>query len=161
MLHLELILHPTDFSEHSTYAFRLACSLARDHGARLLLLHVMPSPVVYGEMGPVLHTEEYQQLLWDNLHKLQPADPTIRVEHRLEEGNAAATITRVAADTHCDLIVMGTHGRSGLGRLFLGSVAEKVMRKATCPVLTVKSALPETLEDSSPQLVPEAEAHAR
>jgi hypothetical protein len=72
------------------------------------------------------------------LHRFQVSDPTVHVEHRLADGNPSEEILRQARDTGCDLIVMGTHGRRGLGRLLLGSVAEEVMRKAPCPVLTVK-----------------------
>jgi nucleotide-binding universal stress UspA family protein len=67
-------------------------------------------------------------------------DPKVLVEHRLVRGFAVEEILRATALTKCDLIVMGTHGRTGLGRLFVGSVAEQVLRKAPCPVVTVKAA---------------------
>src|SRR5262245_14240243 len=142
MLSLRTILHPTDFSERSDYAYRLACALARDYGARLLILHVVPPPVtVIGDAvwaGPV-HIDFKE--LQDKLSKLQGPDP-VRVERRLEEGNPAEEIVRVAREAPCDLIVMGTHGRRGLGRLLLGSVAEQVLRQAPCPVVTVKAPFP-------------------
>jgi quercetin dioxygenase-like cupin family protein len=69
----------------------------------------------------------------------RPSDPRIRVEHRLAEGNAAEEILRLGEAMHCDLIVMGSHGRTGLGRLLTGSVAEEVLRKAACPVMVVKT----------------------
>jgi nucleotide-binding universal stress UspA family protein len=72
---------------------------------------------------------------------MQAADPKLRelrLETKMVEGHPAETICRVAKEEGCDLIVMGTHGRSGLGRLLLGSVAEQVLREAACPVLTVK-----------------------
>jgi nucleotide-binding universal stress UspA family protein len=136
MLSIRTIIHPTDFSEHADYAFRLACALARDYDARLLVVHVAPV-VVYGEglmpLGPDTLTDE----LRDCLHKVD--DPAVKIEHRMLEGGAASEILRLAQETDCDLIVMGTHGRSGIGRLLLGSVADLVMRKAPCPVLTVKT----------------------
>lgn len=138
MLQLQTILHPTDFSDRSEYAFRLAGSLARDHGARLVVLHVMPPPVAYGETGFVMELQGYRATVEKELHQVRLPDPGVHVEYRLEEGNAASLIVEVASETNCDLIVMGTHGRTGLRRLLLGSVAEKVMRKAPCPVLTVK-----------------------
>jgi nucleotide-binding universal stress UspA family protein len=142
MLAIRTILHPTDFSERSEYAFRLACSLARDHGARLLVLHVVPPPqsVGYGEM-PVTFplSPDYREELEDKLRQFKSADPKLRVECRLEEGFAANEILRTAQETEADLIVMGTHGRTGLGRLLMGSVAEQVVRKASRPVLTVKA----------------------
>ena len=143
MLAIEAILHPTDFSKHSAYAFRLAGSLARDHGARLIVLHVVstlgPEQVSHGEAVSQLQPEGYQEKLWRDLRAIQPADPAIRMQHLLAEGDPAAEIVRVAAESGCGLIVMGTHGRTGLDRLVMGSVAEQVMRRAPCPVLTAKS----------------------
>jgi nucleotide-binding universal stress UspA family protein len=69
---------------------------------------------------------------------MQAADQNVRVEHRLEEGDAARVILEVAREIGAGLIIMGTQGRTGLGRLLLGNVAEHVLRKAPCPVLTVK-----------------------
>ena len=66
------------------------------------------------------------------------------MDTRVHEGDPATQIVRVAQETRCDLIVLGTHGRTGLGRLLMGSVAEQVLRKAPCPVLTVKTPFPET-----------------
>lgn len=139
MLPMRIILHPTDFSEHSNFAFALACAIARDYGARLLVLHaVTPPMVVYGEGILPPEPEEHKGRLREQLQKVVPTDPKIVVEHRLVEGDAAASILRVAEEIKCDLIVMGTHGRTGVGRLIMGSVAEQVVRKAVCPVLTVK-----------------------
>ncbi len=141
MLPIHTILHPTDFSERSRFALRLAGALARDYGARLILLHVaVPPVVVYGE-GAILPTpeEERDQLLAE-LEQLQV--PGVHVEHRLEEGDPVAEIVRVAEESRADLIVMGTHGRTGFGRLLMGSVAERTLRKAPCPVLTVRAPFP-------------------
>ncbi len=143
MLHLNAILHPTDFSGHSKYAFRLACSLARDHDARLIVLHVVTTLgaelVPVGEAATHLQPEGYRHILWDDLKRVQSADPTVSVDHRLVEGDPVAEILRVAKESACDMIVLGTHGRTGLERLLMGSVAEQVVRKAPCPVLTVKA----------------------
>jgi nucleotide-binding universal stress UspA family protein len=142
MLHLKAILHPTDYSNHSDYAFRLACSLARDHEARLIILHVVttlgPELVSYGEAAE-LQPEAYRQKLLDDLRRIQPRDAEVPVEHRLAEGDAADQILHVASETGCDMIVLGTHGRTGLDRLLMGSVAEQIVRNAPCPVLTVKA----------------------
>ncbi len=154
MLRLNTILHPTDFSERSNYAFRLACSLARDHGARLVILHVWLPPsgaLAAGEVAIPLRPEDYPPgALEEQLRRLQAPDPAVDVEHRLEQGNAPVEIIEVARETNCDLIVMGTHGRTGLGRLLMGSVAEQVMRKAPCPVLTVKAPFPSAESVSEP-----------
>jgi quercetin dioxygenase-like cupin family protein len=77
-------------------------------------------------------------------HWPQPSDPKVVVEHRVAEGDAPGEILRLAEAVKCDLIVMGTHGRTGLRRFLTGSVAEEVLRKATSPVLALKIPLPDT-----------------
>lgn len=135
------ILHPTDFSTEAADAFRLACSLARDHRAELLVIHVMPPPVCWGEVVARRPPDSYEHQLWrEYLEPLCAAEPDIHIEARIESGNPVERIVSIAAEEGCDLIVMGTHGRSGLGRVVLGSVAEQVLRKASCPVLTVRAA---------------------
>jgi nucleotide-binding universal stress UspA family protein/quercetin dioxygenase-like cupin family protein len=138
---IRTILHPTDFSENSRYAFETACALARDNQATLLIVHVM-MPSVAPALGapppdprqPVESQGSLARFPWP-----QPSDPGIRVERRLAEGDPAAEVLRLSEASRCDLIVMGTHGRTGLGRLLTGSVAEEVLRKAGCPVLVVKA----------------------
>src|SRR5262249_628889 len=95
MLAFRTILHPTDFSEGSERAFHLACSLARDHGARLVVLYVMPSPTIVYGAGPVaMLPEEYRQVAWEQLRRLMPPDPKVAVTHRLAAGDADAEILR-------------------------------------------------------------------
>jgi nucleotide-binding universal stress UspA family protein len=77
------------------------------------------------------------------LQQLLPRDSKVRVKHRLAEGDAATEILRLAKETQADVIVMGTHGRTGLVRVLMGSVAEQVVRKAPCPVVTVKTPPPQ------------------
>jgi nucleotide-binding universal stress UspA family protein len=145
MVTIKTILHPTDFSERSHYAFGLACALARDYRARLIILHVAEPPMpVTPATGPILPTAINLDIPREQLYKVRPSDPTIQVEHRLIIGTAATEILQVAEEAKCDLIVLGTHGRRGLGRLLMGSVAEQVVRRAPCPVMTVKTPLPET-----------------
>jgi nucleotide-binding universal stress UspA family protein len=153
MFPIRTILHPTDFSEYSQAAFQLACTLAHDHGARLILLHVATPPalVTYGELDRALERPSgYRRVLEQGLEKLQPPDSGTAVERRLEEGDPTAEILRLASEANCDLIVLGTHGRTGLSRLLMGSVAEQVVRRARCPVLTVKMPTPQApaLEES-------------
>jgi universal stress protein A len=138
MLPIHTILFPTDFSDNAQPAFVMACSLARDLGARVVVLHVMPPPLGDEEFEARNHPEEYYGSVRKVLHLIQAPEQNVRVEHRLEEGVPATVIVDVAREIHAGLIVMGTHGRTGLTRLLLGSVAEKVLRKAACPVLTVK-----------------------
>ncbi len=142
MLAIHTILYPTDFSEHSAHAFRLACSLARDYGARLVVLHVTAVPtIVYGEGVLPPDPQELRAAAERQLHRLEVPEGNVRAERRLVEGDAATEILRVAREVKVDLVVMGTHGRTGLGRLLMGSVAEQVVRQATCPVLTLKTPL--------------------
>jgi nucleotide-binding universal stress UspA family protein len=140
MFEIRTILYPTDFSDESAAAFGVACSLARKHGAEVVVLHVAP-PMTFGEFANQAQmAEEEEQLMEESLRPIQSPEPGVRVSHQLERGDAAELIVSVAQDLGSDLIVMGTHGRSGLSRLFMGSVAEQVLRTAPCPVLAVREA---------------------
>jgi nucleotide-binding universal stress UspA family protein/quercetin dioxygenase-like cupin family protein len=142
---IHTILHPTDFSPEALYGFRMASSLAKDYHATLVLLHVMlPSVVPYPHAMPnPLEPAEAQEALQGTFPWPEPPDPNVRVEHRVAEGDPADEILRLATALPCELIVMGTHGRTGLNRLLTGSVAEDVLRRAPCPVMTIRNALPE------------------
>lgn len=148
MLPLRIILHPTDFSDTADGAYRVARMLARECDARLVVLHVVGmhidlTPIVQEEMGvPLVLPKDYQAYLAtlrDRLREKYGPDREPHAETRLEVGDAAEEILRTADEIGCDLIVMGTHGRTGVGRLVLGSVAEAVLRRALCPVLTLRS----------------------
>src|SRR5215207_6266862 len=113
MLAVHTILHPTDFSGPSAYALGLACALARDYGARLIALHVTHMPPVFAGEGMVPPApEEIRTEAEEQLHQLPIPQDDVRVERRLELGDAAGEILRVAADVEASLIVMGTHGRT-------------------------------------------------
>jgi len=143
MFPIRKILHPTDFSELSRPAFELACSLAKDYSAELVLCHTyLPAMIPVGEgMLVELPPGEAEELA-ARLEGVKPADPRIAVTHRFLRGNPAEEILKLAHDVKVDLIVLGTHGRSGISRLLMGSVAEEVMRQAPCLVVTVKTQLP-------------------
>jgi nucleotide-binding universal stress UspA family protein len=138
MLAIRAILHPTDFSENSKQAFDLACSLARDHRARLIVVHVVPEPRVPlgGVMTPPA-AEDYPAAKKE-LEQIKVSDPRIQLDRRMAVGDPVTEICRFARNSKSRLIVMGTHGRKGLNRFLMGSVAEQVVRKADCPVLTVR-----------------------
>ncbi len=149
MLHLKTILHPTDFSEHSRYALELACALARDQTARVVLLHVVPFPTPATGAGAdtlALRKAEaaqqelksYRAEMEDRLHQAQAEASWLQVEYVFREGDVAAIILCTADELNCDLIVMGTHGRTAKTRTALGSVAEEVTHKAPCPVIAVQ-----------------------
>jgi nucleotide-binding universal stress UspA family protein len=140
---IRTILHPTDFSGPSEIAFRMACALARDCGARLVVLHVAEFPAnVYPEATRHDDPALRHPALWAKVRRLRPPSPEVPVEHRLADGDAAEEVLRAARETGSDLVVMGTHGRTGLRHLLMGSVAERVVRQAPCPVLTVKAPSP-------------------
>jgi nucleotide-binding universal stress UspA family protein len=139
MMPIRTILHPTDFSAPSEAALELACSLARSHAGRLVILHVAPYEVTVGGMMAVpLDPREFRDALNELRDRVVGPSPGFPVETCQREGGAAEEILRAADDVGADLIVMGSHGRTGLGRLLMGSVAEAVMRRAGCPVLLAK-----------------------
>jgi nucleotide-binding universal stress UspA family protein len=148
---IQTILHPTDFSEHSRAAFRTACSLARGWGARLVVLHVVPSApdILAAEMAaghrPSEHFAEdiegYRKEMQQRLDALEPPFAGVHIERVLKEGHVVPTILRTADEVGSDLIVMGTRGRTGSERAVMGSVAREVTHKAPCEVLTVRALL--------------------
>jgi nucleotide-binding universal stress UspA family protein len=142
MLAMGTILYPTDFSAESRPAFEVACALARDGGGRVVILHVERPPLASlgGFAGvPPLPSEYDRQNLEEQLRAIQPSHPGVAIEYRLEYGVPEEGILKIAQEIDADVIVMGTHGRTGLKRFLMGSVAEYVVRKAPCPVLTVRS----------------------
>jgi len=140
MLGIHTILHPTDFSERSQAAFSVACALARDYGAKLIVMHAIPRGTVeilaLSQLG--MQQGNIQKSFVNELKSIQSPDFSVQIEHRLEIGSPSHCILNVAKETQCDLIVMGSHGHSALGRLLTGSVADAVQHKATCPVLIVR-----------------------
>ncbi|HEY2787782.1 MAG TPA: universal stress protein [Fimbriiglobus sp.] len=141
------ILFPTDYSRSSVTAFEVACGLARDYRAEMVVCHVAPPPIPAVADGMVfdIPTGE-EKWMTEKLKAVRPTESGIRVTHRPVRGEAAREILGVAEACRADLIVMGTHGRTGLSRLLLGSVAEAVLRSAKCPVVTVRSFPPEEAE---------------
>jgi universal stress protein A len=146
------ILFATDFSPASDVASEYAVSLARESGATLLLAHVEEPMVSYfgGEMVMV-QSEQPNPILRRMLEERAPKAPNVKREIHLLHGSPANEIVRLANDGKVDLVVIGTHGRTGLTRLLMGSVAESIMRHAKCPVLVVKAAqsVPQPTRDES------------
>lgn len=136
------IIFPTDFSTTSDSALEEAASLARSRGDTLLIVHVQePSDFYRGEFYYGLPEPDVESLI-DMLHSISPKADEVRCEYRLLAGDPAAEIVRLARKEEADMIVMGTHGRSGVLRLLMGSIAEAVIRSAPCPVLTYKAPRP-------------------
>jgi nucleotide-binding universal stress UspA family protein len=141
------ILVPMDFSAPSDRALRYAATLAGRLGASVELFHVVEDPFMSGAWGSETYVPDIQQLLdgliadaSERLSTLKSslADKNVPVTTRVERGRPAHTIVERANAGGFDLIVMGTHGRTGLSHLIMGSVAERVVRNASCPVLTVR-----------------------
>ena len=122
-------------------ALELATTLARERGAKLMIVHVEEPPVAYGAGDLYYGIEEpNREQLQKMLTEVLPTDPAVGYEHQLVIGSPATAIVYLAERENVSMIVMPTHGRSGLTRMLMGSVAEEVVRKAKCPVLTVKAA---------------------
>ena len=147
MIKLDRILVPTDFSDFSRPAMLYGCAIAARFGAELHLLHVVPDPAMLVPEAAAFSVETMQaqseslgkgaqetlqQLPPDNWENEKPVVREVRV------GAAFMEIIDYARENEIDLIVIGTHGRSGLMHVLMGSVAERIVRKAPCPVLTVK-----------------------
>lgn len=151
MVHLKRVLAPTDFSEHSRCSVRYAVEIAQKFGAELVLLHVVPDAVltlpdaVMPTPAPVADLAALTQAGKDGLTKLVSDEKLERLNPRCEVriGSPAGEIVAAARDLHADLVCVSTHGRTGLSRVLLGSVAELIVRQAPCPVLTVR---PKALE---------------
>ena len=135
MIRVNKILYPTDFSSYSNQAYFHALGLAEAYRASLTVLYVY-TPGSEGAEG----TGGDKRYWRNQLEQIRPANASIPVSHVFLEGDAAGEIVRYAADAAVDVIVLGTHGRTGVERLLMGSVAEKVMRDAPCSVLVVKLA---------------------
>ena len=143
---MKTILHPTDFSPASRPAFRKAIEMARKDRATLTLLHVMApmipagnlyiSPRTYDEWAAAA-TESAHKAMGGLLERARAAG--VKAKSIVVMGTPADAIVRTARTRRAELIVMGTHGRSGLSRVLLGSVASRVIATAPCPVLTVRS----------------------
>lgn len=140
------ILHPTDFSRASTPAFERAVEVAKDNRSELVVAHVlgpvMPmmvdgyvSPKVYEDMDAAARSAAQKQLR-KLIDKAKQAG--VRAKGLLLDGLAHERIARAAKAQKADLIVIGTHGRTGVAKLFLGSVASRVLAVSPCPVLTVR-----------------------
>jgi len=148
---MQKILFATDHSEASKRALKFATSLARDTGASLIIAHVTDrEPYPVGECFDEQETGDPAEM--HDLKRIVPPDPQVPYTHQLlfaEPGSTEAVkpadeLVKFAEREGVDAIVLGTHGRSGLDHLLMGSVAESVVRKANCPVVTVKHSAAES-----------------
>jgi nucleotide-binding universal stress UspA family protein len=136
MFHITKILYATDFSSYSNQAYFHAVALAEQHGASLVVAFVY-TPEFERPSGT--DDKKPDREYWrGQLEQIRPLNPRIPVQHVLLEGDPAAELVEYANENMVSLIVMGTHGRTGVERLLMGSVAERVLREARCSVLVVK-----------------------
>ena len=149
MIAIKTILLATDGSEGSSKAMTYAMSLARQYGGRVVALHVIDqrwdeqTRAAFVEIGPELMQKLHSGNAQEARRILQEvadagAKSGVPVETRMATGIPFEDIVRIGKELPADLIIMGTHGRTGVSHLLLGSVAEKVIRRAHCPVLTVR-----------------------
>jgi nucleotide-binding universal stress UspA family protein len=147
MLRIKKIMHATDYSKASTRAFNAAVDLAKQNGGELLVVHVIEPLAHYvaGEdfAGAELYVkleETTRQEAQSSMRKLMQRLERLKVKAKslMLKGNAADQIVKAAKSRKADLIVIGTHGRTGFAKLFMGSVASRVVSTAICPVLTVR-----------------------
>ena len=142
-IRIQNILVPTDFSEQSRKALRYAVRMAEEFGARLTVLHVV-QPLVYPDFAYAAITMENDKLAeaagarLDLLNKQLEIDPALIRQTLVRTGSPFHEISEAARTLKIDLIVISTHGRSGLTRALIGSTAERVVRHAPCPVLVVR-----------------------
>jgi nucleotide-binding universal stress UspA family protein len=143
--HFRRILVPLDFSKHADAALALAIDLAKEHGAEIHLVHAYELPtavtMAYGVAIPQAVWDGVQEAALGRLEegRKRVADAGVKVTTHLATAPAADAVTNAARTFGADLIVMGTRGLTGLKHVLLGSVAERTLRTAPCPVLTVKS----------------------
>ena len=143
MINLKSILLPTDFSEPSLQATKYAVAMARQFGSTLHLLHVIEDPVVYlpmFESYPLPSREQFETYAQDRLENwiVEDDQGDLEIECHWAHGKPFIEIVNFASRWNIDLIVMGTHGRGLAAHLLMGGSAEKVIRKASCAVLTVR-----------------------
>ena len=148
MLSIANVLVPTDFSEGSAEALEYARTLCRRFGARLHLLHVLETTGLVNVISANGYAAIIPDLFNDIIAERRENLERLLTQDERQSGRAIATVTplgspareivRYAADQHSDLIVIATHGRTGLPHVLLGSVAEAVVRQASCPVITVR-----------------------
>lgn len=147
-MNMRKILCPTDFSHYTDAALSYASTLAAEAGATLYIVHVdeyRDASAALGEVAletatPWVGADRSE--IHRRLAEVKPTLPHVDYEHRYLEGGPIHEIVDFATREHVDLIVMGSHGRTGLTRLLMGSVAEGVVRLAPCPVLIVKQPVP-------------------
>jgi len=146
VIEIKRILAPTDFSAHSDTAVRFACQIAERFASELHLLHVLseiiptgPDPLLMPVMPPQFYKDSEDRANETLASLLHPDwGRPVKVKTAIRWGSPVESIVSYALDERVDMIVIATHGRTGLSHVLLGSVAERIVREAPCPVLTIR-----------------------
>jgi nucleotide-binding universal stress UspA family protein len=146
VIDIKRVLAPTDFSGHSEHAVRYACSLAERFEAELHLVHILseiipagPDPLLMPVMPPQFYEESERRAKETLRHLLRPAwGKPASVTTAVRWGSPVEAIVDYCKELAIDLLVIATHGRTGLSHVLLGSVAERIVREGPCPVLTIR-----------------------
>ena len=145
-MQIKTIVVPTDFSEYAEHAFTWALGFATDRKAKIVLVHAS-QPTSYYAFPETIYVTDFAKLQEEltadaqkrlNNFMAQKGTSNVAVETRVVVGETVSEICQVATQEQADLIVIGSHGRTGLSHVLLGSVAERVVRHAPCPVLVVR-----------------------
>jgi nucleotide-binding universal stress UspA family protein len=148
VIKLKRVLVPTDFSDSARHAFTYGLSFAKEYGAELVLLHVVENVTVgyASDLFPVPMAEVFQEISGYARAELSKLGQEARergvagVSEQVIQGKPSSEIIRFASENHVDMIVLGTHGKGMLDQALFGSTTERVVRRAPCPVLTVRTA---------------------
>lgn len=140
---MKKILVPVDFSKHSEYALKVAAQIAKQHGAGIILLHMIgmsDSVLANSEIAEEAEAKYYLKLAKEKIKGFTEKEylKDVHVEAIVQNYKDFTEVNNVAKEQHCDLVVMGSHGTSGLSELFMGSNTEKVVRTSELPVMVVK-----------------------
>jgi len=147
MIKLQKILVPTDFSDYSRLSLQYGLSFCKEYEAQMILLHVIEDPF-YPSTGASFGFDmddffrKMEKEAQDRLSEMVPPEleKVTRIERVVTRGTPFLEIIRISREQEVDMIVLATHGRTGLAHVLMGSVTEKVVRKAPCPVLVVRAA---------------------
>ncbi|GAX60699.1 universal stress protein UspA and related nucleotide-binding proteins [Candidatus Scalindua japonica] len=146
MIKLERILFPTDFSSTAEHALKYALTFASEHKAKLFVMHVIPnpdSPVVFGEDGESVTPPSFERMEAKAKKSMEQLIPEryakeLEIENIIVQGGPLKEILKCVKKFNIDLLTMASHGRKGISHMLMGSLAEKVVQMAPCPVLTIK-----------------------
>ena len=138
-MNIQRILCPVDFSKSNSSANQFASMLAESSGAQIIYFHTYLPPVVHGNPAIYDSETEEKRLLKELEQDFKPTIDGVTASYAVEFGPPSDRIVEYSKENEIDLIIIGTHGRTGIRRVVMGSIAESVVRRAECPVLAIKA----------------------